>query len=73
MLVPVPLVVPPGVLVKVHVPDAGNPLNTTEPVGDPHAGWVIVPIEGVPGGVVFCVIVILAVAVHPLGEVTVTV
>ena len=73
VVVPVPVVVPPGLLVKVQVPVAGKPLNTTEPVGIPQAGCVIVPTTGVAGGVVFCVIVILAVPVHPLAEVTVTV
>ncbi len=73
VVVPVPVVVPPGLLVKVQVPVAGKPLNTTEPVGIPQAGCVIVPTTGVAGGVVFCVIVILAIPVHPLAEVTVTV
>ena len=39
VLVPVPVVViPPGVLVKVHVPEEGKPLNTTLPVAIPHVG-----------------------------------
>ncbi len=73
VVVPVPVVVPPGLLVNVQVPVAGKPLNTTEPVGIPQAGWVIVPATGVAGGVIFWVIVILAVLVHPFAEVTVTV
>ena len=72
-VVPVPVVVPPGVLVKVHVPVAGNPLNTTEPVGVAQVGCVGIPTVGAPGGVVFCVTAMLAVAVHPFAAVTVTV
>ena len=38
-LLPVPeVVVPPGVLVTVHVPDAGKPFNTTLPVATEHVG-----------------------------------
>lgn len=49
-LVPVPVVVTaPGVLVNVHVPDAGSPFITTEPEGTAHEGCVIVPIFGVNG------------------------
>lgn len=49
-LSPVPVVVvSPGYLVKVHVPEEGNPLNATLPVETPHDGWVIVPVTGVPG------------------------
>lgn len=50
MLVPVPVaVVPPGLLVKVHVPDDGKPLNTTLPVASLHVGWVIESIVGAAG------------------------
>jgi hypothetical protein len=50
VLVPVPVVVtPPGVLVKVHVPDEGNPPNTTLPVATLHVGWVMVPTVGAVG------------------------
>ena len=39
VLVPVPVaVVPPGVLVNVHVPDDGKPLNATPPVATVHVG-----------------------------------
>jgi hypothetical protein len=39
VLAPVPeVVVPPGVLVNVHVPVAGNPLKTTLPVARLHVG-----------------------------------
>jgi hypothetical protein len=47
VLMPVPVVViPPGFLVKVHVPDDGNPLSATLPVATEHDGWVIVPTTG---------------------------
>ena len=50
VLVPVPVeVMPPGVLVSVHVPEAGRPLNTTLPVATEHVGWVIVPTTGAVG------------------------
>jgi len=49
-LVPVPVVVvPPGVLVKVHVPVAGNPLRITLPVAKVQLGCVIVPTVGAVG------------------------
>ena len=47
VLVPVPVVVTaPGVLVNVHVPDDGNPLNTTLPVATLHLGCVMVTTVG---------------------------
>ncbi len=50
VVVPVPvLVMPPGVLVRVQVPEAGNPLKSTLPVDTPQVGWVIVPIIGAVG------------------------
>ncbi len=50
VLVPVPVVVvPPGVLVRVQVPEAGSPLSGTLPVVSPQAGWVIVPTVGAVG------------------------
>ncbi len=50
VLVPVPVVVvPPGVLVRVQVPDAGSPLRGTLPVVSPQAGWVMVPTVGAVG------------------------
>ena len=55
LLVPVPVVVvPPGVLVNVQVPVAGNPFNTTLPVDIIHVGCVMVAVigaEGEPGAV----------------------
>ena len=45
--VPVPIVViSPGVLVSVHVPDAGKPLKTTLPVAAVQVGCVIIPGTG---------------------------
>ena len=47
---PVPVVVaPPGLAVTVHVPEDGNPLRATLPVGTPHMGWVIAPTTGAVG------------------------
>ena len=53
-LVPVPVVVvPPGVLISVHVPVAGKPDNITLPVARVQVGWVICPTIGaVDGGAV---------------------
>jgi hypothetical protein len=49
-LVPIPVVViPPGVLVKVHVPEGGKPLRTTLPVATEQVGWVTVPTTGIAG------------------------
>lgn len=49
-MVPVPVdVTPPGVAVTVQVPDEGNPLNATEPVGVEQEGCVIVPTIGAVG------------------------
>jgi hypothetical protein len=51
VLVPVPVyVVPPGVLLMVHVPDDGKPLRTTLPVETVQVGGVMVPITGAEGG-----------------------
>ena len=50
VVVPDPVVViPPGFLVKVHVPEAGNPLKATLPVPTVQVGWVIVPMTGAAG------------------------
>jgi len=50
VLVPVPeLVVPPGDLVIVQVPEDGNPVNSTFPVATVQVGWVIVPATGADG------------------------
>jgi hypothetical protein len=48
--VPVPVVVvPPGVRIKVQLPDAGKPFNTTLPLATVQVGWVIVPTVGAVG------------------------
>ena len=50
VLIPVPAVVtPPGVLVSVHVPVAGNSFNTTIPVAVAQVGCVIAPTDGAVG------------------------
>jgi hypothetical protein len=50
LLDPVPaVIVPPGVLINVHVPVAGRPFKTTLPVCTLNDGCVIVPITGVVG------------------------
>jgi len=43
------VVVPPGDLVSVHVPVAGNPDKTTLPVATLQVGWVMVPRIGADG------------------------
>jgi hypothetical protein len=51
-LLPVPVVVTdPGKRVRVHVPVAGNPFNTTLPDGTKRVGCVIVPTAGAAGAV----------------------
>lgn len=50
VLVPVPVVVTlPGLLVNVHVPEEGKPLNATLPVATLQVGCVIVPTAGAVG------------------------
>ena len=50
VVVPEPeIVTPPGFLVNVQLPVAGNPLKTTLPVDIAHVGWVIVPTAGADG------------------------
>lgn len=47
---PVPVaVVPPGLRVKVHIPDEGKPLNSTLPVETVQVGWIIESIVGADG------------------------
>ena len=43
------MVAPPGVTVTVQVPEVGNPVNCTEPVGTAQVGCVMVPIPGALG------------------------
>ncbi len=50
LLVPVPVVVvPPGVLINVHVPVAGKPFKTTLPVAVEQVGCVMAPTVGAVG------------------------
>ena len=74
LLVPVPVVViPPEVLVNVHVPVAGKPFKTTLPVAVEQVGCVIVPTVGAVGADGAALITILADApeIHPASLVTV--
>jgi hypothetical protein len=49
-VVPEPVVViPPGVVVMVHVPVAGSPLKAMLPVDTEQVGCVTVPITGAVG------------------------
>jgi len=75
VLVPVPVVVvPPGDLVTVQVPEDGRPLNTTLPVATPHVGCVIVPTIGADGVSGWALIVTLVPDdVHPAELLAVTV
>jgi hypothetical protein len=58
LLAPVPeVVIPPGILVNVHVPVAGKLPKTTLPVATEHVGCVIVPSVGTVG-VAGCVLMI---------------
>ena len=63
----------PGLIVQLP---AGNPLNTTLPVGVVHVGWVIIPTNG-ELGVVGCALIVVDVTedpeVHPNEFVTVNV
>jgi hypothetical protein len=63
----------PGVLVMVHVPDEGKPLNATLPVATEHVGCVTAPVMGVEGDEGWALITTLAVAedVQPNALVTV--
>ena len=68
------VVVPPGVLVKVHVPVAGNPDKTTLPVASAQVGWVMVPIVGASAVATCVLITTLATGeIHPEALVTVKV
>jgi len=50
VVVPVPVVVtPPGLLVSVQDPVAGNPFKITLPVAVVQVGWVMVPTTGANG------------------------
>ncbi len=65
--------VPSGLCVITHVPDEGNPLRITPPVGTVHVGCVMVPTIGA-GGVTGCVVITMLADVsdvHPSAVVTV--
>jgi hypothetical protein len=75
-LIPVPVeIVPPGVLVNVHVPDAGKPFKTTLPVDRAQVGSVIIPTVGAVG-VAGCALITTfpdAAEVHPASFLTIKV
>jgi len=63
VLVPVPLVVaPPGLLVRVQLPEAGSPFITTLPVPTLQVGWVMLPVPGADGVTGWVLIITGAVA-----------
>lgn len=50
VVAPVPVVmIPPGLLVNVQVPEEGKPFNSTPPVATLHTGCVIFPTTGAGG------------------------
>ena len=50
VLVPVPLVMaPPGLAIRVQVPDSGSPFRVTLPVARLQVGWIMVPTVGAVG------------------------
>ena len=70
---PFPVVVnPPGIVVTVQVPDAGNPDKSTLPVAKAHVGCVNAPIIGADGvsGCAIIVVVAEAADVQPVAFVT---
>jgi hypothetical protein len=70
VVVPVPAI-DPGL--RVHVPVAGRPFNTTLPVGAAHdEGWVIVPGIGADGAIGAALITTVEDAsdIHPASLVT---
>lgn len=76
VVLPVPVVVIfPGVLVSVHVPDEGRPASVTDPVATVHVGWIKLPAAGAAGvtGCSFIVIPADVVEMQPEAFVTVNV
>jgi hypothetical protein len=63
VVVPLPVVVPPGVLVSTQSPDAGKPLMGILPTEVKQPGWVMVPITGAEGSVFTVTAMVLAVLV----------
>jgi len=75
-LVPVPVdTMLPGILVRVQVPVAGKPFNTTLPDATVQFGWTIVPATGAAGvdGFKFITILPEGAEVQPEAFVTVKV
>jgi hypothetical protein len=75
-LIPVPVVMtPPGDLVNVQVPVAGNPFRTALPVATEHVGCVILPTTGAVGISVTLRVYVAVAAMHgdPSGLLVVTV
>ena len=75
-VVPDPVkVAAPGDAVTVQLPEAGNPLKLTDPVGVKQDGCVIVPITGAVGleGIAFIAALADATEVQPPSFVTVNV
>jgi hypothetical protein len=56
--VPAPVEFPPGVMVSVHVPEDGRPVNWTLPVCTEQVGWVIASTTGAEG-VTGCELIII--------------
>ena len=68
VVVPNPVVVTePGLRVRVHSPEAGNPVSSILPVVTLQVGWVTVPITGAEGvtGCGFIVTEVLVEEVQP--------
>jgi hypothetical protein len=60
-LEPVPIeAIPPGVLINVHVPEAGKLPSNTLPVADEHVGCVTCSIVGAAGVTMEALITTLA-------------
>ena len=75
VVVPLPVLVPPGSLVRVQVPEDGSPLRGTLPVPTLQLGWVRVPTTGALGvtGWVLITADPEALEIHPAALVTVQV
>ena len=76
MLVPVPdVVMLPGFLISVHVPEEGSPFKVTLPVARSQVGWILAPTTGADGegGTSLITTFPLAGEMHPKASVTVKV
>ena len=56
----------------VQLPDEGNPLNATDPVGTAHVGWVMTPTNGAVGTAGAALITALSEAVEVQPDALVT-